>query len=131
MNTTSKSVEELLKTQQEKYRNNIIKETREDEILTLIDALEFCEKNYEHNHEGVERYVRSNHLMHDGDGQADLPEIFRNIRKAVTENDRLSNYGHADMLTRSLLEYQRNGTPRTTQTGEKLKEILQPIFSND
>ncbi len=131
MNTNQKSLEDLLKNQQEKYRNDILKETGKDEIFTLVDALEFSEKNYEHNHEGVERYVRSNHQMHDGNGQADLPEMFRNIRKAVIEDDRLSNYGHADMLTRSLLEYQKNGTPRTEQTGEKLKEILQPIFSKN
>jgi hypothetical protein len=131
MNIKSKSLEELLENQQKKYSYNVIKETSQDEIFTLIDALEFSEKNYEHNHEGVEKYVRSNHASSGGYSEASLPEIFHNIRKEVTENDGLLNYGHADMLTKSLLEYQRNGTPRTEQTSEKLKEILQPIFSKN
>jgi hypothetical protein len=128
---SNKPLEELLENQQRKYNFNVIKETSQDEIFTLIDALEFSEKNYEHNHEGVEKYVRSNHAFHDRNGRASLLETFQNVRETVTKNSNLSNYGHADLLTRSLLEYQRNGTPRTKQTGEKLKEILRPIFQKN
>jgi hypothetical protein len=131
MNIKNKSLEELLENQQKKYSYNVVKETSQDEIFTLIDALEFSEKNYRHNHEGVEKYIRSNHASSGGYSQASLSEIFQNIRKEVAANDELSNYGHADMLTKSLLEYLRNGTPRTEQIGEKLKEILQPIFSKN
>jgi hypothetical protein len=123
----NKSVEELLENQQKKYSRDVVKEISKDEIFALIDALEFSEKNYEPNHEGIEKYVRSNHASSGGYSEASLPEIFQNIREEVIKN-RLLNYGHADMLTRSLLEYQRNGTPRTEQANEKLEEILQPIF---
>jgi hypothetical protein len=123
----NKSVEELLEDQQKKYSRDVVRETSKDEIFTLINALEFSEKNYEPNHEGVEKYVRSNHASSGGYSEANLVEIFQNIREEVIKN-RLLNYGHADMLTKSLLEYQRNGTPRTEQTNEQLKEILQAIF---
>ncbi len=131
MNTKPKSLEDLLENQQRKYSLDVVKETSQDEILALIDALEFSEKNYQHNHKGVEEYVRSNHLIHNRNGQASLPEIFQNIRKAVIEDSTLSNYGHADLLTRSLLKYQRKATPKTAQTGKELKKILQPIFSKN
>lgn len=121
-------IEEILKKLQSKYSLEVVKDTNPAEISVLIDALEFCEKNYKHNHIGVDKYIRGNHAMHNRHGEADLSQVYQNIRVAVRSDSRLLNYGHADLLTRSLLEYQRNGTPKNANTAAELERILQPIL---
>lgn len=122
------NVEEILKKLQSKYSSDVVKDTDLAEISVLIDALEFCEKNYDHDSIGVDKYIRGNHAMHNRNGEADLSQVYQNIRAAVESDSRLLNYGHADLLTRSLLEYQRNGTPKKANAAAELERILQPIL---
>ena len=131
MNKINESVENMLENRQREYASNVIKNTAKEELLVLVEGLKFCEENYKHNHEGVEKYIRSNHAFQDDNGEASLSETYENIKKAVDENENLRNFGHADLLTRSLLEYMRNAAPKDgRKTEAELMEILKPVLFN-
>lgn len=104
--------------------------TNKETILIFLDALEFCEKNYKHHHEGTEKYIRANLICHDDRRYKNLLDCYAKTRADVEASSQRRNYGMVGMLMRSLLEYARQTTPKgdRAETEEKVKAILEPVL---
>ncbi len=126
--TNEQNLETLLKEKQFEYNSDVSKNTSKEEILTLVEALKFCENNYTHNNKGVREYIGGNLSTFDRNNES-LLEIYDDVEEAVENDTRLHNFGLADLLTRSILEYMKNGTPKNAQTETTLRSIIDPLIS--
>ena len=122
-------LEELLERKMSKFWN-ICQTTNKETIFVFLDALEFCEKNYKHCHEGTDRYIRANLTCHNTNEYKNLLECYAAKRADIKASPLRRNYGMVGLLMSSLLEYARQTTPKGDKaaTEAKVKAILEPVL---